>query len=138
VLLFEMRYQRSGSGSGANITDPTESDTAMGMGAPDAWCGGDLDSAYCQAVYATGPIGGYTNINNYNNTLGVHTNGSNWLACDGHVKWLNGAAVSAGLSALAPDNAEVHSLTADSEYAAGTGSMTQQNGSKVVLTFSYE
>jgi hypothetical protein len=54
------------------------------------------------------------------------------------VKWLNGAAVSAGLSALAPDNAEVHSLTADSEYAAGTGSMTQQNGSKVVLTFSYE
>jgi prepilin-type N-terminal cleavage/methylation domain-containing protein/prepilin-type processing-associated H-X9-DG protein len=41
--------------------------------------------------------------NNYAAVTGWHTDGSNFLMCDGHAKWLRGAAVSPGNSAFAAD-----------------------------------
>jgi prepilin-type N-terminal cleavage/methylation domain-containing protein/prepilin-type processing-associated H-X9-DG protein len=60
--------------------------------------GGDGGGDYMQgwALLATGPMGGRTANNaSYNNT-GLHTDGSNFLLADGHVKWLRGSSVSAG------------------------------------------
>jgi len=66
----------------------------------------------------------------------VHTDGANYLACDGHVKWLKPGAVSGGETAAASNAIEIHNTTGNNGKAAGTDSMTQQNGSKVTLTFS--
>ena len=117
-------------------TNPNEGNSAASWGAYNDWCHGATFSAYCAADYATGNIGGYTNLTLTKGNTGVHNGGSNWLACDGHVKWLQGSAVSAGLPAARPTSAEIHNPAADSAFAAGTNSMTQQNGAKVVLTFS--
>jgi len=35
---------------------------------------------------------------------GLHTDGSNWLAADGHVKWMFGSKVSAGWAAATPNS----------------------------------
>lgn len=56
------------------------------------------------AAFATGKMGGKTNITvgtpatSYTSIPPYHTDGANYLACDGHVKWLRPAAVSAGQS----------------------------------------
>ena len=73
----------------------------------------------------TGPIGGYAVTNAPAFLNGVHTNGSNWLAADGHVKYLNGAKVSGGITATSATNTEAHSTTQNAGFAAGTGSMQQ-------------
>jgi prepilin-type N-terminal cleavage/methylation domain-containing protein/prepilin-type processing-associated H-X9-DG protein len=48
--------------------------------------------------YQTGLMGGLpaTTTTDYTQATGLHTDGSNFLAADGHVKWLRGAAVSPG------------------------------------------
>ena len=47
-----------------------------------------------------------TNVGNIavvsRNTTGRHSDNSNWLMCDGHVKWLRGSAVSPGTNADKP------------------------------------
>lgn len=48
------------------------------------------------ARMATGPLDG--DINVWDGTQGRHTNGSNFLLADGHVKWLAGSAVSPGIN----------------------------------------
>ena len=60
---------------------------------------------------------------------GRHSDGSNFLAADAHVKWLRGAAVSTGFSSTTAEDPT-------SVYACGTGSMQDINGGKFVLTFS--
>lgn len=97
-----------------------------------------------------GPLGGCANV--FTGTLSgppaVHGNGANFLACDGHVKWLNSQYVSPGAS---PTEGGVVSPTASTEVGicgagfwdqpAGTTSMQQQEGAgpatyPVTLTFS--
>ncbi len=81
-------------------------------------------------VYATGNIGGRTV-----NGMAQHTNGANYLACDGHVKFLLPSAISSGwLANLSTDYQ-------DQEYccrAAGTDSMyiNAAKTQKAVLTMS--
>jgi len=60
--------------------------------------GGGLGGASCcSAAFATGPMGGRSGLGVSQTTNpGIHTNGSNFLFCDGHVKWLMGSAVSTG------------------------------------------
>jgi len=130
VLLFETE------GVNTDVTKITEGDSPSGWGAINDWCGGSTYSAFCAGKYATGYIGGYTNINLITKGTGVHNDGANWLACDGHVKFLRGSAVSAGLPAASPTAVEIHNPANNAAVAAGTGSMTQQDGSKVTLTFS--
>lgn len=62
---------------------------------------------------------------------GLHTNGSNYLLCDGHVKWLLGTHVSPELAALTPISVE------GSNYgAAGTSVSTNNNGGPIAATYS--
>lgn len=62
-----------------------------------------------------------------------HNGGANWLACDGHAKWLMGSMVSPGR--IPPDSTYYQDRS--SHNAAGTGSMTTADGSRhFTLTFS--
>jgi len=76
----------------------------------------------------TGYIGGKVGAAaQFNKPTGRHSDGSNYLAADGHVKWLRGSAISGGYSATSP--------TAGQDFpagdAAGTGALNP-----FTLTFS--
>ena len=65
----------------------------------------------------------------YTGATGRHTDGSNFLATDGHVKWLRGTAVSpGGVAATATD---AQKASPGNNNAAGTGNL-----GNFVLTFS--
>ena len=78
-----------------------------------------LQGAY-DAYSATGDLGGrnaYTAMK-----LGRHSDGSNFLLADGHVKWLRGTAVSSGVNAAAANcGQDGAGCTAAAGAAAGTG-----------------
>ncbi len=140
VLLFEIQGNTSnvsgqGPVPGVDVTDPMETNSGSGDGSfsGSGWTRPSTD--YNTAVYATGDIGGYP-LTNWRGTTGVHNGGADYLAADGHVKFLTPDHVSGGLAAASASNAEVHDTGYDQGFAAGTGSMTQQSGSSVVLTFS--
>ncbi|HEY3332214.1 MAG TPA: DUF1559 domain-containing protein [Capsulimonadaceae bacterium] len=83
--------------------------------------------------YATGNMGSPFTSTNYYTATPVHTEGSNWLAADGHVKWLRGEKVSnGGAAANATDPANVNI----GPMAAGTDNMSNGSGIKYTLTFS--
>ncbi|MEO7717952.1 MAG: DUF1559 domain-containing protein [Capsulimonas sp.] len=85
------------------------------------------------AQYATGNPPGQQ-LNQYKGTNGAHTDGANYLAADGHVKWLKAARISPGKDALAAGDAE----NDGGEHAAGTSYMNV-NGSgqgSAAMTFS--
>jgi prepilin-type processing-associated H-X9-DG protein len=86
-------------------------------------------------AYATGtPIGqsGMTVFSSAPN--GIHTDGSNYLVCDGHVKWLKAALISPGKDAATATTPE-----SDANHkAAGTSYMNVSGGAQnsAVLTMS--
>jgi prepilin-type N-terminal cleavage/methylation domain-containing protein/prepilin-type processing-associated H-X9-DG protein len=59
-----------------------------------------------------------------------HTSGSNWMAADGHVKWLRGEFVSNGIDPASSTS------TSGTNVAAGTDSMASPTGSLFTMTFS--
>ena len=69
---------------------------------------------------------------------GIHTSGSNFLLCDGHVKWLRGSQVSSGLTAYAAtDNQGVSSLSGDVMVnARAAGTQSSQGASAGSLPFT--
>ena len=69
-----------------------------------------------------------------NSITPYHTNGSNWVACDGHVKWQMGAAVSNGINASSSEQ-QGHPEWG-SVPAAGSDVMTDDSGRHYALTFS--
>ncbi len=82
--------------------------------------------------YATGPMGGITPTNGttyYTGLTGIHTDGSNFLATDGHVKWLRGPAVSPGHTASVATKAQ--GADTGGLNAAGTSNLNN-----FALTFS--
>lgn len=118
---------------GNDITSPT----SAGVGSQ--WCGENVVSNYCSTVYSTGYIGGYTNLNLGEGKVARHQAGANYLAVDGHVKWLMPLAVSPGYAARTPDSPEEFDLNSASDlgaYAAGTDSMQIPGSGKAQLTFS--
>ena len=141
VLLFEIQKQSSNYKTnfgnwGVDVSDANESASSTGTGSISGGCGGPGPTGnYCHAVYATGNIGGYP-LNNWNGKVGVHNDGANYLACDGHAKWLKPENVSGGETAASANAVEIHDTTPNAGKAAGTNSMTQQTGAKVALTFS--
>jgi prepilin-type N-terminal cleavage/methylation domain-containing protein/prepilin-type processing-associated H-X9-DG protein len=94
---------------------------------------------------ATGCLGGeIATCCNYQNpcTIGgehanvaEHGTGSNYMMCDGHVKWLNGAAVSPGSVAFAPDCNEQGS-PAVTDCGANNGMAAGTANSSYAATFS--
>ncbi|MCW3061454.1 MAG: prepilin-type N-terminal cleavage/methylation domain [Capsulimonas sp.] len=91
-------------------------------------------SAGGNANYATGnPVGQTLNL--HKGTAGIHTDGSNYLACDGHVKWLKASRISPGKDAAAATDPE-NNTTA--ERAAGTSYLNVNGGGSgsATMTFS--
>jgi prepilin-type processing-associated H-X9-DG protein len=88
-------------------------------------------------AYVAGQDGGvFSTVN------GLHTNGANYLAADGHVKWLLGQKVSAGGNGTAGYTEGNTSGTAPGTptYTAGTSGVaasTTDSSNTFVLTFSY-
>ena len=67
----------------------------------------------------------------------VHTGGANWLATDGHVKFLRPAQVSGGYGEQPNSSFVQDGVTPSGAYApCGTGSMQDTNGDMFSLTFS--
>jgi len=73
-----------------------------------------------------GDSGGYTwGLMNLGTQNGIHTSGSNYAFCDGHVKWLLGSSVSSGSNASSPTAAQVAGgPSVSNPHAAGTEDST--------------
>jgi len=142
VLLFEVQNTcDKNSLPGINLTDPlTESQSTAGNGGNDPSTGLELENYFTTgAVYATGPTAGFscgsssaspTQLHCTGNLTGVHSDGSNWLAADGHVKWLRGPAVSGGT--ISADTNAAQNTT----NASGASALKGPSGGPVTLTFS--
>ncbi len=99
--------------------------------------------------YVTGPIGNRTagfntatgDMSSGNVPTIVHTSGSNWLACDGHVKWLAGTSVSGGATptgtGCAQDACKITTNGATGYHPTDNAASTDVLGAgNFVLTFS--
>ncbi len=83
--------------------------------------------------YATGILAADPD---HGNSDARHTDNSNYLMADGHVKWLHGAVVSPGLNATDPNNDQsAPNPPTSTSTAAGTAKSSGQYGNYVV-TFS--
>ncbi|MEO7716249.1 MAG: hypothetical protein ABIY70_08595, partial [Capsulimonas sp.] len=88
------------------------------------WWGGN------GATYVTGPMGGQPVGPSQPNTPATHTDGANYVAADGHVKYLKPTQVSGGwqaYSTTAPQN---------THESAGTDSMVISGTTKAQMTMS--
>ncbi|MEO7715976.1 MAG: DUF1559 domain-containing protein [Capsulimonas sp.] len=95
--------------------------------------GGKGTPANFNGGYATGnPVG--QNLRQYNGTAGIHTDGSNYLACDGHVKYLKSSKIAPGKDALASTNPQDDA----GEHATGASYMNVTGGASgsAAMTFS--
>ena len=118
---------------GEDITSPA----SAGVGGQ--WCHEYVVSNYCSTTYSTGYMGGYTNLELQTGKVARHQGGANYLAVDGHVKWLMPTAVSPGYAARTPNTPEEFDLNSESDlgaYAAGTQSMQVPGAGRATLTFS--
>ena len=129
VLLFEY------VGDQTDVTNPNEGTDPNGWGMDSGGDGFRHDSftsngvASTTAGYATGDMGQPANMNNAGNAngddgqhTGRHTDGSNFLFTDGHVKWLRPTSISPGFTA---DNANgIQGKQTYGDQAAGTGVST--------------
>ncbi len=108
---------------------------------PDYSSGGTLDTGFWGGTpaqfggYATGTPPGQK-ISLFAGTgNGVHTDGANYLACDGHVKWLRAAQISAGKDAASSTNPQDNS-NPNNHLAAGTGYMNVAGGAQGSATLT--
>ena len=74
------------------------------------------------------PVGSSSYIDATNK--GRHSEGSNYLLCDGHVKWFKGAQVSSGFQAIGSTDAQDTGDDSSADHAAGT------ENSAYAITFS--
>ena len=131
----------------ANATDDPDSTGTYGSQEVDGGDNGDggiYNLNVHNAYYVTGPgpaagMGAPARSNTYFHGP-RHTNGSNFLLTDGHVKYLQPAAVSPGFNNGASICAQDQTLsggacTSNVGYAAGTGVLTS-NGTNFAATFS--
>ena len=86
--------------------------------------------------YATGPMGGRVISEGGVTSVGRHLLGANYLAADGHVKWLPPSAVSCGVTAASATDAQDAAPRVTYGNAAGTSSMSIPGIGTAALTFS--
>jgi len=96
-----------------------------------------LVTKYATGFFPSNPVStaqGSPNITFVTGATGLHTDGSNFLLGDGHVKFLRASAVSAGENAASSTNPE---NTPNNGQAAGTGSLYNFAGTQqYAATFS--
>ena len=149
VQLFEVQNTLEQFGVvGTPLTTPdqpgnlsTENQSPTGTGSYDPRTGTNTENYAVGALYATGSTAAGrcgTDMACTASNTGVHSDGSNWLACDGHVKWLRGTAVSGGITAAASTNPQDAIVAGTAGHAAGTGSMQLAGGGSVALTYSLQ
>ena len=100
-------------------------------------------SPYPNAQYATGLLDNWQETTDhcplqYEDRTGRHANGSNFVAVDGHVKWLPGTRVSAGYNALSSsaDQTRKGCISHDSHALPTQPCAAGSANDKHVLTFS--
>ncbi|BDI31945.1 hypothetical protein CCAX7_39960 [Capsulimonas corticalis] len=123
VLLFETNVAVA-QVSDAQENNNTANLSPAGNGIGDVVTNWD-GSASATVKYATGLLGGL-NVTDAVPTTGRHTDGANYLAGDGHVKWLRGSKVSPGVNA---------GTSADAQ-ALGTNTAAGTSNSSFAMTFS--
>lgn len=102
-----------------NMISPTEQSSPTSSG------GGVNGSG----VWAAGNLGGFVSTSPV-----AHVTGANWLACDGHVKFLTGEQVSVSLYASSPNSPQTS--TSQGVISCGTQNMSDGQGHRFALTFS--
>ena len=113
VLLFEVTAENGASGATAsaynvadlstaneagganNGTDQCMSPSGHGLAANNTWNNLQLATGWTGTPGASGR-NTYYNTGYFTGQYGRHSQGANYLACDGHVKWLTGGHVSSG------------------------------------------
>ena len=134
VLVFECQ------GQSFNPTSTPANDSSPAGTMDGGFWSGRFGNASGQYATGSDPIKPIDNIAGG----GVHTGGSNYLACDGHVKYLKSARISGGGDAAASGNPEHAPGGGDPTPAAGTSCMDNtgasatncQNPNTATLTFS--
>ena len=108
IAFFEVTQTWSSS-LAFNVTSSNESNDPVGNGGADD---NYLPNSATYGGYETGPLAGYTKnfFVDKANPTGRHTGGSNFIFCDGHVKFLHGNYVSAGENAATPTDPEKTSV----------------------------
>ncbi len=127
ILIFEIS---GGNATGIDVTNTADTTSATGNGTGNGAGFSGYDTGKMQDKW------GGTLDNSFQ--TGRHTDGSNYLLCDGHVKYLKAAAVSAGWIANSPTYAGLGNPSNPNSgtNAAGTGSMTSGSGAPVAATMS--
>jgi len=113
-----------------NASDTTDFSTGATMD-QNFWGGCAMG---CVGRYATGNPIGHNLAYASGFQTGAHTDGSNFLACDGHVKWLKAVRIAPGKDALNANNPQDDA----GEHASGTAYMNVNGGGSgtAALTFS--
>lgn len=96
--------------------------------------GNGLDAPQYADGYATGQMGNRAFVAGANLAEGIHLGGSNFLACDGHVKWMKGERVSNGSTQVGGPT--LRQGEGNTVRAAGTQSLKDMSGNGYALTFS--
>ncbi len=139
------RDPSEGTDVGTGYTSPAVDGLDANMTTPPADIINNTSGKYAMGdsnmvtKYATGPMGGLTpsaanQAAYYTGLTGRHTDGSNFLAADGHVKWLRGSAVSPGFAALSATSAQ--GADASGPYGANKNACGTGNMGNFALTFS--
>jgi prepilin-type N-terminal cleavage/methylation domain-containing protein/prepilin-type processing-associated H-X9-DG protein len=121
VLLIEVQ------GQNFNPTGPVGNDTSPAATMDPGFWGGRLGNNSGQ--YATGNDPMKPGLDNIS-AGSVHTGGANYLACDGHVKFLRSSQISGGAEAALPGDPEYPASGGNPTPAAGTSCMDNTGASK--------
>jgi prepilin-type N-terminal cleavage/methylation domain-containing protein/prepilin-type processing-associated H-X9-DG protein len=130
--------ENNGNGGVNNVVSPTTNGNYNGTvyafngyGQGGRMATGCLGGLNCSAYLAnsTNFYEGFTGV------TGIHTDGSNYMMCDGHVKWLRGSQVSGGSNAIAADCQQGGGAPADCTTTVQTMAEGTE-GSRFAVTFS--
>jgi len=126
ILVFEIQNNYL---SDPRNPDENQSGVGLAIGTPLT---NQETSAGTSALYATGLFPGRTFKTIPSNT--VHNDGANYIACDGHSKFVRPGRISSGQNAVTPDDPQKDS---PDQIATGTNAMNNGGGSgSATLTFS--
>ena len=135
--------------TGVNVSSNVVSSWAPDGGSPSGYGaspsydpnGGNASSVACSVDssrlrYAAGMFGERAlSGGSCYSSMGRHTNGSNFLLADGHVKYLLGSQVSTGINPSSSQSTQTNYAAPSTNSAAGT-SGTFQSGAIPAATFS--